>query len=106
MRQEKLPVMHGLFIKKGEIMKYFILILVVLFLSGCADEVSFQEAAKMTTVGFWFGLWHGMILPFSWFISLFNDSTTIYAIYNNGGWYDFGFVLGCGALFGGSSSAI
>jgi hypothetical protein len=42
-------------------------------------------------------------MPISWIISLFNDTTTIYAIYNNGGWYDFGFVLGCGVLVGSSS---
>jgi len=29
----------------------------------------------------------------------------MYEIYNNGGWYDFGFVLGAGILFGGSVSA-
>jgi len=46
-----------------------------------------------------------MILPISWFISLFSDSTAIYAIYNNGGWYDFGFVLGCLTIGGGSAAA-
>jgi hypothetical protein len=25
----------------------------------------------------------------------------MYEVYNNGGWYDFGFVLGSGILFGG-----
>ena len=25
----------------------------------------------------------------------------MYAVNNNGGWYDFGFVLGAGILFGG-----
>lgn len=81
-------------------------ILVILFLlSGCADCVTFEQASKLDPVGFWYGLWHGMILPISWIISLFSDSTAIYAIYNNGGWYDFGFILGCWALFGGASSA-
>ena len=70
----------------------------MLLLSGCADAVSFQAAAAHARVGFWHGLWHGMILPLSWVVSLFDPEFAIYAIYNNGGWYDFGFVLGLGAL--------
>ncbi len=79
--------------------KIFAIIASILLLSGCADTVTFDQAAKMTEVGFWHGLWHGMILPFAWFFSLFNDSISIYAIYNNGGWYDFGFFMGIGSLY-------
>lgn len=74
-------------------------------LTGCADHVTFADAAGREPVGFLFGLWHGLILPFSWVVSLFSDHVTIYAIYNNGGWYNFGFVLGVGALGGGGSAA-
>ena len=73
-------------------------LVLMLALTGCADKVSFADAAVLSPVGFWYGLWHGLILPISWFISLFSDHWTIYAIYNNGGWYDFGFIMGCGAL--------
>lgn len=83
--------------------KVLLLVVGLMLLSGCADTVSFQRAAEATPVGFWYGLWHGMILPISWFVSLFSDSTAIYAIYNNGGWYDFGFILGCGVLARGST---
>ncbi len=80
----------------------FIVIFLLLFLlSGCADNVPVNTG--MVEVGFWHGLWHGMILPFAWFISLFSDSTAIYAVYNSGGWYDFGFLLGVGSL---SSSGV
>ena len=82
-----------------------VLCIALLALSGCADSVSFTKAATMQPVGFWYGLWHGMILPFAWLVSLFNSDVAIYATYNNGGWYDFGFVLGVGALGGCSSSA-
>jgi hypothetical protein len=85
--------------------KTIIAILVLVTLSGCADQVTFTRAEQLLPVGFWFGLWHGMILPISWIVSLFSDSTAVYAIYNNGGWYDFGFVLGCGALSGSSATA-
>ena len=77
---------------------------VLVWLSGCADTVSYGIVENISTVGFWHGLWHGMILPFSWIGSLFSEDISIYAVYNNGGWYDFGFALGTGAILGGSSS--
>ena len=77
-----------------------LVISLILLVSGCADHVTFLQAQNINPVGFWYGLWHGMIIPLSWFFSLFEDSIAIYAIYNNGGWYDFGFALGCGALIG------
>ena len=40
--------------------------------------------------------------PFAWIVSLFDSDVAIYAIYNNGGWYDFGFCSGAGILFHGS----
>ena len=76
-----------------------------LLLSGCADTVNFTDAATRAPVGFWYGLWHGMICPIAWLVSLFSDDVAIYAIYNNGGWYDFGFVLGAGILGGSASSS-
>jgi hypothetical protein len=51
--------------------------------------------------GFWQGLWHGFISPITFIISLFNNDVSIYEVHNDGNWYDFGFVLGAGILFGG-----
>ena len=68
----------------------FLLVLV----TGCADKVSFSAAATMTPVGFWHGCWHGMTQVFAFIGSRFDNSIAVYAIYNNGGWYDCGFVLG------------
>ena len=75
-----------------------LLCFLALELTGCADSVTFVQAEKMDPVGFWYGLWHGIIFPFAWICSLFSDSIAIYAIYNNGGWYDFGFFIGVGGL--------
>lgn len=83
--------------------KIVLLFIGLLFMSGCADSVAFTEVATVDPVGFWHGLWHGIILPFAWIISLFDSDVAIYAIYNNGGWYDFGFVLGVGGVGGGAS---
>ncbi|OGC76265.1 hypothetical protein A2619_02315 [candidate division WWE3 bacterium RIFOXYD1_FULL_39_9] len=69
----------------------------LLLITSCADKVDCQFALTMNQVGFWSGLWHGMIIPISFIVSLFSDSTAVYAVYNNGSWYDFGFVLGVGS---------
>ena len=71
---------------------------VLLAVTGCADTVTFAQAAQIEAVGFWYGLWHGMTFPFAWVGSLFWDDIAVYAIYNNGGWYDFGFFLGVGGF--------
>lgn len=54
--------------------------------------------------GFWMGLWHGCIAFISFIISLFSDKVNVYEIHNNGGWYNFGFILGIMIAFGGSGS--
>lgn len=86
-------------------MKQSILILACLIpLSSCADVQHVEDCLTYSTYGFWSGLWHGFIAPFSFIGSLFSDEIALYAVNNNGGWYDFGFVLGAGILLGGSSS--
>ena len=60
-----------------------------------------QPEAK--PAGFWAGLWHGIILPITFIIRLFNPNVGIYEINNNGRWYDFGFFLGVsGSVSGGT----
>ena len=75
-----------------------LLCFLALELTGCADSVTFIQAENIEPVGFWYGLWHGIIFPFAWICSLFSDSIAIYVIYNNGGWYDFGFFIGVGGF--------
>lgn len=80
-------------------MRNTLLILVAtMFLAGCADAVSLQAAATHEPVGFWHGLWHGVILPVAWITSVFDNSTAIYAIYNTGAAYDTGFFIGVWVL--------
>jgi hypothetical protein len=82
----------------------YILLVAVLF-TGCADVTYIEACTTVAPYGFWGGLWHGMIAPFAWIGSLFSDDIAIYAVNNNGGWYDFGFILGIGALSSSSTSA-
>jgi hypothetical protein len=44
--------------------------------------------------GFWAGLWHGLIFPLAWLVSLFTDQVAVYAVPNDGAWYNFGYFLG------------
>ena len=67
--------------------------LAALALSACAATQS-PTAIAPTAPGFWLGLWHGFIFPVAWIVSLFTNAVAIYAVPNNGGWYDFGYFLG------------
>jgi hypothetical protein len=79
---------------------------VLILLSSCAQVQNIDACMGSEVYGFWGGIWHGMITPISFIGSLFFDDITIYAVNNNGGWYNFGFLLSVGGLFGGSSRAI
>ena len=54
--------------------------------------------------GFFAGLWHGLILPITFIISLFDSDIRIYETNNSGLWYDFGFILGASSSLGGGGS--
>jgi hypothetical protein len=76
-----------------------VLALAVLVLASCAagpNNVARVDAPEIA--GFWQGVWHGLILPITFIVSLFTDDVSIYDVHNDGNWYDFGFVLGLGIL--------
>lgn len=87
-----------MFMKRKRIVGVIILIIVVaLFaLTSCADVSHVQACLPPTehTYGFWEGTWHGIIMVPSFIGSLIWDDVAIYAVNNNGGWYNFGFVGG------------
>ena len=82
-----------------------IVLILVLLLAGCAPgpntltDIPDQEGK---IAGFWLGLWQGIIAPVTFIISLFSDKVEVYEVHNNGGWYNFGFILGVIIIFGGS----
>ena len=51
--------------------------------------------------GFWKGLWHGLIAPITFIISIFSKNVRFYEVHNTGFWYNFGFVLGAGLFLSG-----
>lgn len=81
-----------------------LLLLLVIALAACAAGVNDSVGVPGPdgdTAGFFLGWWHGIIVPVTFVISLFTDNVNIYEVHNNGNWYDFGFALGAGILFGG-----
>ena len=67
--------------------------LAALPLAACAATEA-PTAVATGAPGFLLGLWHGFIFPVAWIVSLFTNHVAIYAVPNNGGWYDFGYFLG------------
>jgi hypothetical protein len=63
-----------------------------LLLAACATQTA--AAVAPAAPGFLLGLWHGFIFPFAWALSLIMPDVSIYAVPNNGGWYDFGYFIG------------
>lgn len=80
------------------------LVILVLF-SSCAEVTNIEDCVTDEPYGFFFGIWHGVIAPVSFVLSVFFDDIAMYGVNNTGGWYDFGFVLGAGILFGGGGKA-
>lgn len=74
--------------------KYALLVVAGFLFTSCAEVDPFIQTCVVTMdYGFLSGLWHGLIIPFSWIGTLFNDSIVIYASHTSE-WYDFGFVIG------------
>lgn len=84
-------------------------VVLVLLLAACApganDVAGSADPSGAGPYGFWWGLWHGVIAPVTFVISLFSESVGVYEIHNTGGWYDFGFLFGLSLAFGGPGGA-
>jgi len=81
-----------------------LLVLVLLLVTACAagpNELADTAARAGHPAGFWLGVWHGFISPVTFIISLFNHNVGIYEVHNNGGWYNFGFMVGVTMILGG-----
>jgi ABC-type multidrug transport system permease subunit len=86
-----------------------LLVVVALGIAGCApgpNSLVNTNSEKGFVPGFWYGLWNGIISPVTFIISLFNSKVEIYEVHNNGDWYNFGFMLGISAIFGGGGGRV
>ncbi len=80
------------------------ILILALALANCApgpNDLEKTPGVKGKVAGFWLGLWHGLISPITFVISVFNKNVRLYEVHNSGGWYNFGFVLGAGLFLGG-----
>lgn len=75
----------------------------LLALAACAPGGNELRGQGEEVAGFWLGLWHGLICPITFIVSLFDHDVNVYEVHNSGGWYNLGFLLGAGAALGGSA---
>lgn len=81
-----------------------IVILIMVLMTTCApgpNDLEKKPDDEGRIAGFWKGLWHGLIAPITFIISIFTKSVRFYEVHNNGTWYNFGFVLGAGLFLQG-----
>ncbi len=87
---------------KTKYISIFTILVMVFLVSSCANPESIDSCVAIAEQrGFLYGLLHGFLAPITFIISLISDEVTMYAVNNNGGWYDFGFLLGIGGFSGG-----
>ena len=73
--------------------------------TSCAENVTVEILTEDAPYTFLNGLWHGIVSPVTFVISIFKEEVAMYAINNNGAWYNLGFLLGASITLGGGSKA-
>ncbi len=79
--------------------KLLVFIVFTLALTSCIPGGG--SYSPVNPAGFFSGVWHGWVAPFSLVLGLFNDSISVYEVNNTGWFYDFGFYISIIAGFGG-----
>jgi short subunit fatty acids transporter len=80
------------------------LALVLIFVASCIpgpNTLANSPTEEGKVAGFWQGLWHGIIAPFTFVVSLFSRNVQMYEVHNNGAWYNLGFLFGMTIILGG-----
>ena len=89
---------------KRNIFTVILIICSLIFISCAAGPNDFVKSGNEEgkIAGFWSGIWHGIISPIAFIVSLFNKNVNVYEVHNSGGWYNAGFLLGVSMVLGGS----
>ena len=74
--------------------RLLVLAAAALALTACAATQTSGAITQPAAPGFWLGVWHGFIFPIAFIVSLFMPAVEVYAVPNNGGWYNFGYFVG------------
>ncbi len=88
--------------------RWLLLLSIVVFVASCAPGANphvHEAAAGGEPAGFWLGLWHGIVVWITFFVSLFNHGVSVYEVHNSGWPYNLGFVIGAACFHGGGASA-
>ncbi len=85
--------------KTKHFLKIILLIIVLATVTSCAPD-----GVSDKTYGFFYGIWHGICLPFAIVGKIFKMDVGIYAVSNSGTWYWVGYLLGF-LIIGGSGAA-
>ena len=75
----------------------------ILSIAGAGSKYQVKGASP---AGFRAGLWHGMISPITFAVSLFHPQVRIYETHNRGRRYDLGFIIGASAALGGAHQTV
>jgi hypothetical protein len=84
--------------------KYLFVLALVVILVGCApgpNPMAKTADEEGEVAGFWAGLWHGFIAPFTFIGSIFSDKVHFYEVHNNGFWYNLAYFIGLTSILGG-----
>ena len=71
----------------------FTVIGLALILAACVAQQT-NSVIRPEAPGFFLGVWHGFIFPVAFLVSIFTDQIAVYAVPNNGVWYDAGYFVG------------
>ena len=69
---------------------FLILAMLLVFVSGCAEKIEVVFPSNAYEYGFFSGLWHGFIAPFSLIGMFFDMDVVIFATKNTGLSYGLG----------------
>ncbi len=64
---------------------------------GTNSKYQIEEAEPASFLS---GVWHGLLMPLFFIVSLFKEGVGIYETRNNGHFYNLGFLIGIGGFAG------
>lgn len=70
---------------KKRLLALLILGLIVVACVAGPNPAENTRNEKGQVAGFWQGLWHGIISPITFIVSLFSENVHFYEVHNNGG---------------------
>ena len=85
--------------KKKILLLIVVIIISLILLTGCMPGDG--KSTPSNPAGFFWGIWHGWIAPFSLVMGLFYKNIRMHEVVNTGWWYDLGFYM---AILGGFGS--